>query len=275
MPWRLHVPALPAAPAPRLVLPPAQRHKLAAVLRARAGDELLCFSEAAGEWRCRLLGSPARGEVEVVARLRAPLAPLRAGAPWRGPLLAFTPLRPERTRFLLEKAVELGAGALLPLRTDRAAHALAADKALEWASGAAEQCGRLDAPALLLAGAPPTALALLGAWPAGGAALPQLPLPCARVLLVGDAAAGVPARELPWGRGALSRGAGAAQVGVLVGPEGGFSEREYAALAAAAAAAPAGSGGGATVLRVQLAPNTLRSETAALALLALLAAHLD
>jgi 16S rRNA U1498 N3-methylase RsmE len=30
----------------------------------------------------------------------------------------------------------------------------------------------------------------------------------------------------------------------------------------------------ATVLRVQLAPNTLRSETAALALLALLAAHL-
>ena len=235
---RFFAPALPVSG--RFKLQELQAHKLSSVLRLRPGDLIHCFSEAQGEYLCRVV-HPSRGEVEVVSLVRQ--AGPAAGS--QGPALAFPPLRPERTRFLLEKAVELGVGELLPLASDRGCRlpSFSPAKAQEWCIGAAEQCGRLSVPSLVL---PP-------------ATLPQLlsALQPPHLLLVGDQA-GQPLvlhGALPWA------GAEQRQVTVLVGPEGGHSPKELAALAAHPC-----------VSRVQLGQHTLRSETAALALLSCIAA---
>ena len=207
---RFFSPGLPATG--RYVFSPAAAHKLCTVLRAKEGEKVLCFSEEQGELLCRVV-QPVRGEVEVVCRTRAPAA---GGA---GPLLAFVPLqRAERNRFLVEKATELGAGALLPLSSDRCggSSALQAGKALEWCIGAAEQSGRLRLPRLL-----PQRTCLhdfLSFWAAKGAAEEgQQP----GLLLAGDPTAA----ETLW-----SAAAGGGVTGVLVGPEGGLSPRELGAL---------------------------------------------
>jgi len=156
-----------------LPLPPAAAHKLRHVLRAREGAEVLAFDGCSGEWRCAVGPNCA----SLVAACREREQEPAAGAGCSAPLLAFAPLRPERTRSLVEKATELGVGALLPVASALGQRVAAGGgglctpswpaKAAEWAAGAAEQCGRLSLPR---AAAPaPVALAeLLWAWRGGG-----------------------------------------------------------------------------------------------------------
>jgi 16S rRNA U1498 N3-methylase RsmE len=307
-----------AAGGARVPLPPAAAHKLKHVLRAREGARVLAFDGENGEWACAV--GPGHASL-------APLALARPQGGEGGPLLAFAPLRPERTRFLVEKATELGAGALLPVATVLGQRVEAAPpgaggdawsaarggaalrtptwpaKAAEWAAGAAEQCGRL-APPRAPAPAPVALRELLWAWSGGGggaaAALAGLPIhgssgggggcsgagqlladalraPAGALLLVADAGAAanggsptalpsVAAALREW-RGGGGGGSGGL-LGVLVGPEGGWAASERAAFAAMEAAA----GGPGSLRRVNLAPLTLRADTAALAALAQIAA---
>jgi 16S rRNA (uracil1498-N3)-methyltransferase len=202
------------------------------VLRLAAGAAVAGFNQRDGEWLCRLAdGGRGRAALAVERCLRLPAAEADL---W----LLFAPIRRARLDWLVEKATELGVGALVPVSTARTQperlnrarlHALAV--------AAAEQSERLSVPEVRLA--EPLGR-VLAAWPAG------------RRLIVCDESGG----GMPFAA-ALAGFAPEAPAALLVGPEGGFAETELDAL-----------GKLPIVTRVGLGPRVLRAETAALAALA-------
>ena len=156
-----------------------------------------------------------------------------------------------RFEWALEKAVELGAHAILPLVTEHGVVMPGSGKTERWQTimkSAAKQCGRAWLPELIvvqtldqvLTGLT-EGLVLFGATPWEWAERPGRPEPLIAL------AARVPA-ELP------------ASLALLVGPEGGWSEAELDLLLTAG------------VRPVTLGPHVLRTETAAAAGLTLLQA---
>ena len=221
----------PLAAGAAVPLAAGQRHYLARVLRLEQGAPLLLFNGCDGEWRACLQGAAA-----LACHLARPQCD-GAGPSLPGPSLLFAPPRKERLRFLVEKATELGAAALLPVWTRRCRPgAVAPERLRTWAIAAAEQCGRLEVPAIA---APQPLMEALASW------LPRRPL-----LLCQPGAATPVAR-------ALAASASSGGCAVAVGPEGGFDAAERTALAALPMAVP-----------VSLGPHILRSETACLAALA-------
>lgn len=223
----------------RCALPAAKAHHLAHVLRLAAGDPVVLF-DGRGMAHDAVITACARGAVSVQIGSRrdeqreSPLQVTLAQAVSSG----------ERMDYTIQKAVELGATAVQPLLAERCVVRLsgerAAKKLLHWqgvAVSACEQCGRDVVPEV-------RPLLALRDWlqqpgPAGGL----------RLLLAPGAAAGL--RD-------LSRPAGG--ITVLAGPEGGLSPTEADDAVRA----------GFTPLR--LGPRVLRTETAAVALLAALQA---
>lgn len=208
-----------------------QSHYLRSVLRLGRGAAVAVFNPAGGEWLCRIaeIGkSVMRLTVERQLRTPGPEADL-----W----LLFAPIKRTRLDWLVEKATELGVSALLPVWT---AHTQAERVNLERlrarAIEAAEQSERLSVPELR---APEKLERLLAAWP------PE------RRLIVCDETGGGEA----FGDAATRLSPGPAAL--LVGPEGGFDQRELDAIEKLT-----------FVTRVGLGPRVLRAETAALAALA-------
>lgn len=242
----------PLAAGAELRLPAEAAHYLGRVLRLEPGAGLRLFNGRDGEWQAELV---AIGRREAVLRAQALLRPQHPAA---GPVLAFAPIRRQRLDWLLEKAVELGAGRLQPVITRFAqARELRADRAAALAREAAEQCERLDVPAVA---APQPLPAFLAAWPA------EAPLLFCDEALAGHDREGGSGGEAGAGTAALlavlrNRPAAAPPPALLVGPEGGFAPEERAAIRAHPAARA-----------LDLGPLILRAETAALAALALLAA---
>jgi len=264
-----------------------QSHHLRVVLRRPPDSPVLVFNDVDGEWagRLHMAGSTA-ARVQLDHRVRNGLPP---GPPWaRGPLLVTAPLDSrEAQRFLVEKAVELGVGGIVSLICERAqrnapssssssssspflyeagAQGLgAADsehpfaRLQAWSIGAAEQCGRLDAPPIL---SPALTLAqLLVQWQERRGSLPPHRLLLACDEGVRSEGARLHTALAAW-QGSPEGAPGVeSAVGILVGPEGGWSPAEAAALAAAAA------GRKLVLKRVSLGPRVLRAETAALAAL--------
>jgi 16S rRNA (uracil1498-N3)-methyltransferase len=149
----------------------------------------------------------------------------------------------QKMDFVVEKLTELGARAILPLISERTLARAPGDAKLDrWrrlARTAAQQCGRASIPAVA---EPLDFAALLERFPAYDA-----------VLFPWELADGADARE------ALPRAiAGAGTILVVIGPEGGFSHEEAAAAQAAGA------------IELSLGSRILRTETAGLALLAIL-----
>jgi 16S rRNA (uracil1498-N3)-methyltransferase len=225
-------------------------HKINVVLRARVGASVAAFNSADGEFACTLETRGTR--LRVHARTREPPSAI---ALRRAPLLIYCPLRVERSRFLIEKATELGVRGMLPLLTARTQHA-ASSKSGEWARGAAEQCGRLDVP---LVHAAVRLDHFLSAWSSTAQTTAQTaPWLDERPtrLLVGDANAGTRLSAV------LPSINSDSVVAVAVGPEGGWTSDEIAAFDACDGAS-----------RVALGlPSVLRAETAGLAFLVRLAA---
>ena len=225
---RLHV-AAPLAAGGSVAVEGERVHYLRHVLRLRDGAEVRAFQAGDGEWRCRISGGGRhRVELRVEERLRAPMAE-------PGPTLAFAPIKRNRLEWLVEKAVELGAGALVPVLTARTVVRPGnADRLEAIAVEAAEQCERLTVPGV-------AAPAALDAWLAGRD--PAVPL-----LFAEERGQGVPVLDAVRGR---------ADVVLLVGPEGGFTPEELDRLHAARGSRA-----------VSLGPLILRAETAALVALA-------
>jgi 16S rRNA (uracil1498-N3)-methyltransferase len=148
--------------------------------------------------------------------------------------------------WIIEKAVELGVAAVQPLAAQRSVVRLSAERAAKrhahWEGvivAASEQCGRNRLAQLL----PLADAASYLARPTDGAG--------ARRLLLSPRGTDTLAH---WARAHAPQA-----VTLLVGPEGGFSEQEEQAAVAAGA------------LAVTMGPRVLRTETAALAALAMLA----
>lgn len=215
----------------------AQSHYLAHVLRMGEGGELLVFNGRDGEWRARVTAISKKGVRLAVAHAERPQPP----AP--DLVCAFAPLKVGRMDYMVQKAVEMGAGVLQPVVTQ---HTQVAKPPLEKMRAniieAAEQCGVLSIPLLH----PPVKLdLLLAGWEKD------------RRLVFCDESAGTndPLAAL----GAVTE----AKIGMLVGPEGGFSDEERRLLAAQP-----------FVTAIPLGPRILRADTAAVAALALVQAVL-
>ncbi len=205
-----------------------QAHYLFGVMRLPVGAVLSLINGKDGEWDAEVAEAGKKGGVLVC---RAQTAPLRMPPDlW----LLFAPIRKERTAFIVEKAVEMGAARIMPVQTafTQNADRIRQDKLQAHAVEAAEQCGATFVP-------PVDGLAkldrVLSDWPEGR----QLMF-CDEALL--DQPAGLPGAPGPWA--------------ILIGPEGGFSDAERDRLRSLTFAQP-----------VSLGPRVLRADTAAVAAL--------
>jgi 16S rRNA (uracil1498-N3)-methyltransferase len=231
---RLHV-EFDLAEGGELTLGKEQSLYLAAVLRKVVGDEVVLFNGRDGAWLARLTGdskkSVALGLTEQIA-LQTPRSDL-----WYG----FAPLKTERLDYVIQKATEMGVGIIQPVITQytqvgRLKHERLVANAIE----AAEQCEVLSVPEV----APETSLdRLLASWD-----------PTRRLVLADEGAAS----SSPLGQLEDLKGE---RIGLLIGPEGGFSDHEREKLMALPVTVP-----------ISLGPRILRADTAAVAALAVIQA---
>jgi 16S rRNA (uracil1498-N3)-methyltransferase len=206
--------------------PPA--NYLSTVLRLSASAQVKLFDDRTGEWLAEIADT---GKKRVTLRL---VRQLQGREPVPDLWLLFAPIKRGRIDWIVEKATELGAARLVPLITRRTiVDRVNSERLRAHMIEAAEQCERTALPEL----APPAKLeALLERWPAD------------RTLFFADEAGGQPML------GAVTSGPAA----ILVGPEGGFTEEERAAVRALPQARA-----------ISLGPRILRADTAAVAALAL------
>jgi 16S rRNA (uracil1498-N3)-methyltransferase len=214
-----------------------QANHLVNVLRLAQGDGVLVFNGRDGEWRARLSRPSWKA---AILRIEAQTRPQQRACDLH---YLFAPLKHARLDYLVQKAVEMGAGRLQPVMTHRTqATRVNLSRMRANAIEAAEQCGILALPEI----AETMALEkLLDDWPA------DRPLVfCDEDALVADPLAAL-ASALPAG-GPLA---------LLVGPEGGFDAGERANIARLPQS-----------VAISLGPRILRADTAAVAALALLQA---
>jgi 16S rRNA (uracil1498-N3)-methyltransferase len=216
----------------RLVLTEGQAHYLQHVMRLSAGDELAVFNGRHGEWGARIEAVRKGAGTLALTECRRPQA---AGSDvW----LVFAPVKRTPIDLVAAKATELGASALRPVVTRHTAVARVNVERLKAnAIEAAEQCGRLDVPAVH---APEPLESLLARWP-----------PERRLMLCDESGAAEPVAL------ALSLPAAREPWAILVGPEGGFAATELDAIRKLP-----------FVKAVSLGPRLLRADTAAIAALA-------
>lgn len=215
--------------------PPAVHH-LARVLRLKPGEPVECFDGQGRAYRGIVAEiSPTQIVVDVHA-------PRSESVPRVRLMLAQALIQPERFEWVLQKATELGVTGILPMLTARTiAKAPSEQRCRRWqriVEEAAAQCGRATVPSLET---PQRFEQIVQRTQSPGAVLmPTL--------------AG-PRRPLSECLAALDA---AQAVLVMIGPEGDFSPEEIRAAAAQG------------IRGVDLGPLTLRSETAAIAVLAIL-----
>lgn len=202
------------------------------VLRLKAGDAIHLFNGRDGEWKARIEPAGKRGctlVAEEQLREQTPLPDLH---------YLFAPLKHARLDYMVQKAVEMGAGRLSPVITTHTQVGRVNIKRMQAnVIEAAEQCGVLAVPEV---DAPRKLSEVLAGWPEE------------RRLIFCDEAAPTagPAEALA----RLPRGPAA----LLIGPEGGFSEDERRDLLSRP-----------YVTVLSLGPRILRADTAAVAALAL------
>ena len=222
---RLCVPG-PLGPGISIELDKGQANYLGNVMRLKEGGEALLFDGASGEWLARVTeAGKKRMTLAIEKRTREQEAVPDC---W----LAFAPVKRSQTDWLVQKATELGIARLCPVTTQRTVVDRVNLERLESiAIEAAEQCNRTALPRI---GAPQTLAAFLK-------------MHSGRALYFADEGGG------EWAADAFKPGPAT----ILIGPEGGFTEKERAAIRAEEVAIP-----------ISLGPRILRAETAALAAIA-------
>lgn len=214
----------PLSDGAHVVLPAPASHYLGSVMRLGEGDAVKLFDDRSGEWLGRIEGGTRKAlGVRLVERLR-----VRETVPdlW----LCVAPLKRGRIDWVAEKACELGVARLAPVLTARTVvDKLNLDRLRAHMVEAAEQCGRTALPEVA---EPVTLAALLRDWPDG------------RALVFADEDGGAPLAE--------TLRACPAPCAILIGPEGGFTDAERAAVRALPQARA-----------VTLGPRILRADTAA------------
>ena len=226
-------------PETSVALDRTQANYLLNVLRLGEGATVLVFNGRDGEWRARLAADGRRSaRLVLLERVRPQPEPPRL-------TYLFAPLKHARLDYVVQKAVEMGAGRIAPVMTRRTVASRVNEERMRAnAVEAAEQCGVLHLPAIV----PPRDLAT---------ALRELDPDTLLVFCDEDASLADPVAALAAHR-ATAKGCA-----LLIGPEGGFAEEERAALLARP-----------LTCRLALGPRILRADTAAVAALALVQAVL-
>jgi len=203
-----------------------QAHYLFGVMRLSVGAAVLLFNGRDGEWRAEVIEAGKRGGVlACVMQTRDVQMPPDL---W----LLFAPIKKARTDFIVEKAAEMGARRIVPVQTAFTnAGRVQRDRLQAHAVEAAEQCGGTYVPEVAEMARLDRVLADIGVR---------------RIMFCDEAEVGgsptLPDVSGPWA--------------ILIGPEGGFSEKERAMLR-----------GLETAHAVSLGPRILRADTAAVAAL--------
>ncbi|MDD9910435.1 MAG: 16S rRNA (uracil(1498)-N(3))-methyltransferase [Ahrensia sp.] len=216
----------------RLKLDRARSSYMVTVLRMGDGDTVLVFNGHDGEWNARLERSGRRDvTLHVIDQVRA--------QPKQPELIyCFAPLKQARLDYMVQKATEMGVGALQPVITQYTQQRkLNIDKMRSHVIEAAEQCGVLALPDVR----EPVALS----------ALQSVVGPDHTVIFCDEA---VEQRNPIDVLSALTD----TPIALLVGPEGGVSLQEREPLLALD-----------NVVSISLGPRILRADTAAVAALAL------
>ncbi|WP_440981283.1 16S rRNA (uracil(1498)-N(3))-methyltransferase [Shinella sumterensis] len=210
-------------------------HYLTNVLRMGEDDAVLLFNGRDGEWRATL---------SFPTRKRLVLTPVEQTRPQPAPCdlhYLFAPLKVGRLDYLVQKAVEMGAGVLQPVMTQHVQGKITNLERLEAnAVEAAEQCGILAIPRVA---APRKLDDLISDWPRD------------RRIIFCDEGHG---SQNPL---AVLRDIKERKLALLVGPEGGFSDEERALLRGLDFVTP-----------IPLGPRILRADTAAVAAMAVIQA---
>lgn len=210
-------------------------HYLTNVLRMAEGDAVLLFNGRDGEWHATL---------SFPTRKRLLFTPVEQTRPQPEPSdlhYLFAPLKVGRLDYLVQKAVEMGAGVLQPVMTQHVQGKITSLERLEAnAVEAAEQCGILSIPQVA---APRKLEDLLADWPHE------------RRIVFCDEGHGSQ-NPLPVLQKIEER-----RLALLVGPEGGFSDGERTLLRSLDFVTP-----------IPLGPRILRADTAAVAAMAIIQA---
>lgn len=205
------------------------------VLRLDEGAELLAFNGRDGEWLVRL---------RYPSRKKIALEPVEQTRPQPAPSdlhYLFAPLKVGRLDYLVQKAVEMGAGVLQPVMTQHVQGKIGSiDRLRANAIEAAEQCGILAIPEVREPVKLPT---LLEGWDTGR-----------RIIYCDEGA------ETNNPMAAL-KGIMESHHALLIGPEGGFSSEEQTLLRSLP-----------FVTAIPLGPRILRADTAAVAAMAVIQA---
>ncbi len=211
------------------------------VLRLGVNDPITLFDGLGGEWQAVITS---------VGKRHTTWQFLRFDAVERESPLSITLVQAlassDKMDLIVQKAVELGVSAIQPVSSERATLKIAGDRAQKktahWravAQAACEQCGRNRVPAI-------AEVISLEAWLA-------VPPNGSRVMLHPQAT-----------KSLIDTANSARPLAIVVGPEGGFSDREIALANTQ------------DVVAVRFGPRTLRTETAGIAALAALhAVHGD
>lgn len=209
-----------------------QAHYLFGVMRLGVGDRVLLFNGRDGEFAAAVGEAGKRGGTLVCEDRTKPLQ--MPPDLW----LLFAPIKKARTDFIVEKAAEMGAARICPVQTEFTnSERIRQDRLQAHAVEAAEQCGGTYVPEV----AELQRLdRVLDGWPEGR-----------RLMFCDEATVGERSS-------ALAGGLAGEAWAILIGPEGGFSERERDRLRGLEFAH-----------RVSLGPRILRADTAAVAAMTL------
>lgn len=215
-----------------------QRHYLVNVMRFKLGQKLRVFNGHDGEWQASLAEQSKKSaslEVEEKTQEQKTLPDV-----W----YVFAPIKKARLDFIVQKATELGATAILPVYTSHTVAQRVNEKRMAAnAIEAAEQSGRMCVPKIY---EPQKLNKLLDSWPNERALMF-----CDESLAGGSVLSSLEDMEknIPWA--------------ILIGPEGGFSPSERKQINSLQ-----------TTKTVSLGPRILRADTAGLAALSLWQAKL-
>ncbi|MGJ8628863.1 MAG: 16S rRNA (uracil(1498)-N(3))-methyltransferase [Sulfitobacter sp.] len=219
----------PLGPGQSLTLDKAQAHYLFGVMRLNVRAAVLVFNGRDGEWRAEVSQASKRGGVLICTDQTKPLQ--MPPDLW----LIFAPIKKARTDFIVEKAAEMGASRIVPVMTAFTnSGRVQRDRLQAHAVEAAEQCGGTYVPQVAEA---IKLDRLLEGWDTSR-----------QIMFCDEALAGGTAR-LPDVKGPWA---------ILIGPEGGFSDKERNRLHGLDFAHP-----------VTLGPRILRADTAAVAAMTL------
>lgn len=214
---------------------PQQAHYLLNVLRMHAGTQLLVFNGVDGEWLASLI------EVNRKKVRLSLMTQVRPQPALPDLIYCFAPLKQGRLDYMVQKAVEMGAGVLQPVLTQHTQMSnIGIDRIRANVVEAAEQCGILAIPEVREV---VKLERLIWEWEPG------------RRLIFCDEGADTN-NPMPALQAVLEN-----KLGLLIGPEGGFSEEERQQLRALP-----------YVTSIPLGPRILRADTAAVAAMAVIQA---